>query len=493
LSNYSTSPYSVALPSGSSISFSPALPVASAFTLTNVNGNPCTTYAQLGPTNTGGGTWCSYTATIDSSALVAGTTYVGTITFKGATGVTTNLTVNLMVTQYPQLMWVNNQGVPISSITFNSAINTDTVICTNTGAVPGYDYVTATGGSVPQVLINISPTISWLGLNGTQGYPGNLNNTNPVNFVLANPQTTGYSFLNICVSPSNVTKPGTYVGTVTATGGGVNSPAVLTVNFIVSGTGTTNVGVFRGGFEWVLDANGNHLFDGTGPGLDLVEAFGGIAGDQPITGDWSGTGTTKIGVYRASNGLFLLDYNDNGLFDGCLIDRCYQYFPSPTAGDIAVTGDWTGSGYAKIGIYRPSSGQWFLNLSGSGVYQAGVDLVTNYGGLANDMPVTGDWTGSGTTKIGLFRAGYLWVLNTTGSGTFSSADAVFPWGGIAGDVPVVGDWNATGVTKVGVFRLGYFWVLDTTGTHIFTPGVSGAFPFGGASGDIPVTGKWRKP
>src|SRR5271157_741178 len=90
----------------------------------------------------------------------------------------------------------------------------------------------------------------------------------------------------------------------------------------------SKVGVFRSGFLWLLDANGNEVFDGTGPGLDLVEAFGGIAGDIPITGDWSGTGTTKIGIYRASNGLFLLDYNDNGTFDGCLVDRCYQYMRS---------------------------------------------------------------------------------------------------------------------------------------------------------------------
>jgi hypothetical protein len=257
-----------------------------------------------------------------------------------------------------------------------------------------------------------------------------------------------------------------------------------------AGSGTSNAGIFRAGFEWVLDANGNMLFDGTGPGQDYVYAFGGIAGDVPITGDWSGSGTTKIGIYRASNGLFLLDYNGNGNFDGCLIDRCYQYFPTPNAGDLPVAGDWTGTGYAKIGIYRPGTGQWFLNTSGNGTYMAGVDLVTNYGGLAGDVPVTGDWTGSGTTRIGIFRDGFLWILNTTGSGTFSAADAVFPWGGIAGDVPVVGDWIGAGITRVGVFRGGFFWLLDTLGTHLFVPGADQAFPFGGLGGDKPVVGKW---
>ena len=40
-------------------------------------------------------------------------------------------------------------------------------------------------------------------------------------------------------------------------------------------------------------------------------------------------------------------------------------------------------------------------------------------------------------------------------------------GGITGDVPVVGDWNGDGTSKVGVFRNGFFWVLDANGNHTF--------------------------
>ncbi len=100
----------------------------------------------------------------------------------------------------------------------------------------------------------------------------------------------------------------------------------------------------------------------TGParGLDSVYAFGGIVGDIPITGDWSGTGTTKIGIYRPATGTFILDYNGNGVFDGPLIDRVYQ-FVAPAPGDVPVTGDWTGTGTTKIGIFRATaanSGYW---------------------------------------------------------------------------------------------------------------------------------------
>ena len=72
-------------------------------------------------------------------------------------------------------------------------------------------------------------------------------------------------------------------------------------------------------------------------------------------------------------------------------------------------------------------------------------------------------------------------------------DLAFPFGGISGDVPVVGDWNGDGTSKVGVFRQGFFWVLDANGNHQFDgtgPGQDFAFAFGGLSGDKPVVGKW---
>jgi hypothetical protein len=44
--------------------------------------------------------------------------------------------------------------------------------------------------------------------------------------------------------------------------------------------------VFRSGFLWVLDANGNQTFDGTDTGQDLAFPFGGMPGDVPIPGVW---------------------------------------------------------------------------------------------------------------------------------------------------------------------------------------------------------------
>jgi hypothetical protein len=44
--------------------------------------------------------------------------------------------------------------------------------------------------------------------------------------------------------------------------------------------------MYRAGFLWILDANGNHQWDGTGPGQDVAFPFGGIAGDVPVVGKW---------------------------------------------------------------------------------------------------------------------------------------------------------------------------------------------------------------
>jgi hypothetical protein len=251
----------------------------------------------------------------------------------------------------------------------------------------------------------------------------------------------------------------------------------------VSVTTPINVGVFRSGFLWLLDADGNQQFNAP---PDKIYAFGGIPGDIPITGDWSGSGTTKVGVYRSSNGLFILDYDGDGQFTSA--DKVYSFGVGTQPGDIPVVGDWNGDGRTKIGLFRQGF-FWILDTNGNGTFDTG-DQSFAYGGIPGDVPIVGDWNGSGTSKVGIFRAGFLWILDTNGNHTVDAGDQVFPFGGITGDVPVVGDWNGDGRTKVGVFRMGFFWVLDTNGNQVFDAGTDQAFAFGGITGDIPVVGKW---
>jgi hypothetical protein len=250
----------------------------------------------------------------------------------------------------------------------------------------------------------------------------------------------------------------------------------------ISGSPTA-AGIFRSGFLWMLDADGNRQFNAP---PDRFFAFGGIPGDFPIAGDWNGSGTTKVGVYRSSNGLFLLDYDGDGQFTAG--DKTYNLGVGLQPGDVPVVGDWNGDGRSKVGLFRQGF-LWILDSNGSGTFD-GADQAFAFGGVTGDVPVVGDWNGTGTSKVGVFRAGFLWILDTNGNHVFDAGDQVFPFGGISGDVPVVGDWNGDGRTKVGVFRAGFFWVLDTNGNQAFDGGGDQAFAFGGLPGDKPVLGKW---
>jgi hypothetical protein len=154
------------------------------------------------------------------------------------------------------------------------------------------------------------------------------------------------------------------------------------------------------------------------------------------------------------------------------------------AGDIPIAGDWTGSGVKRIGVFR--SGLWILDTNNNGILDAG-DKVVSFG-QAGDIPVIGDWNGTGAIKLGLFRSGSF-ILDLSGhlSGVPTGfTDANFTYGQST-DIPVVGDWNNTGYTKVGVFRNGS-WLVDYNGDRQFTS-LDKTYTYGQA-GDIPVTGYW---
>ena len=84
--------------------------------------------------------------------------------------------------------------------------------------------------------------------------------------------------------------------------------------------------------------------------------------------------------------------------------------------------------------------------------------------------VTGDWIGSGTTKIGLVRFNNTWLLDASGNGVWGAGDIQYTSFGKAGDVYVTGDWNGNGTTKIGVVRFNTTWLLDASGDGKFGPG-----------------------
>ena len=182
------------------------------------------------------------------------------------------------------------------------------------------------------------------------------------------------------------------------------------------------------------------------------------------------------------NGSWYVDRNRNGGFDGTTAGD--QILSFGQSGDIPVAGDWTGSGTVKIGVFR--NGQWLLDCNGNGVWDgaAGGDCLYNFG-QAGDKPVAGDWNGNGKTKIGVFRGGY-WMLDLNGNGLWdgtSGGDSGYYFGN-SSYTPVVGDWTGSGTSKAGLFLNGT-WYLDTNGD-----GVWDVADYFGQAGDIPIAGDW---
>ncbi len=150
--------------------------------------------------------------------------------------------------------------------------------------------------------------------------------------------------------------------------------------------------------------------------------------------------------------------------------------------DVPILGDWSGTGHQHLGIFR--DGTWFLDVNGNEIYDPG-DRTFLFG-QAGDVPLVGDWDGTGTQKAGLFRNG-TFILDFSGliSGIATGKTSQSFTLGQSGDIPVVGDWNHLGTSKVGIFRGGQ-WLLDMNGTHT----INGPARSFGQAGDLPLVGDW---
>jgi hypothetical protein len=152
-------------------------------------------------------------------------------------------------------------------------------------------------------------------------------------------------------------------------------------------------------------------------------------------------------------------------------------------GDIPLTGDWDGSGNRRIGVFR--HGQWWLDMNGDFKWDPNFDKTASFG-QKGDIPVVGDWDGTGKLRIGVFRNGQWW-MDMNGNLKWDVGDKTVVLGQ-AGDLPVVGDWDGTGKFRIGVFRNGQWW-LDMNGDMKWEGGVDKLVIMGQA-GDIPVIGDW---
>jgi hypothetical protein len=267
---------------------------------------------------------------------------------------------------------------------------------------------------------------------------------------------------------------------------------------------STKIGVFRPDTgEWFLDRSGNGKWDGCA--VDTCLASFGEPGDLPVTGSWSGKGASNIGTFNAATGSWHLDTNGNGVWDGCAVDTCVNAFGKP--GDLPVTRELSRLDGSIIGTFTPRTvtfvrrrkvvtrGFWNFDLNANSTFDGCSADECDTFGTVDELPVVGDWNGTGQEEIGVFfpKKG-LWHLDSNGNGTFDGChvDTCLARFGAKRDLPVVGDWDGTGKTRIGIFRPSTGeWLLDVNGNGKFDGCKVDAClgPFG-QPGDLPVVGKW---
>jgi len=243
------------------------------------------------------------------------------------------------------------------------------------------------------------------------------------------------------------------------------------------------LGNYKGNGIWAVDYNGNGAWDGTG--VDRVFVFGSPT-DLPVVGDWNGDAKDEIGNYKG-NGVWALDYNGNGVWDGTGTDRVFV-FGSPK--DRPVVGDWNNDAKDEIGNYK-GNGVWALDYNGNGAWDGtGTDRVFVFGS-PTDQPVIGDWNQDGRDELGNYKGNGVWALDYNGNGAWdgTSTDRVYVFGSPT-DLPAVGDWNNDGKDELGNYKGNGVWALDYNGNGAWDgTSIDRVFVFG-ARADNPVVGRW---
>lgn len=170
---------------------------------------------------------------------------------------------------------------------------------------------------------------------------------------------------------------------------------------------TAKVGVYNPGIApgtrrgFYLD-NGDKVINGCPPDFCFFTDTISLAEDIPIAGDWNGDGIVSIGVFRPSTSSFYLsNQNPATIQANGSITGWNQVIPAgpPSFGYQPVVGDWTGPRIVngnpntvlistKMGVYRPSTGLWYLDNGNNSFPGCAEDICPSGFGATNQVPVS---------------------------------------------------------------------------------------------------------
>jgi len=267
---------------------------------------------------------------------------------------------------------------------------------------------------------------------------------------------------------------------------GIPSAGLSSFKTDFDGDGKTELGFYRFGLWGFLKSAQSYNL-----GSAQFFSWGG-SGLQPICADFDGDGKADIAYIVPPSG------GQSAAYAILQSTRGYSFLPGdvlffpagfPVLGDIPVVGDFDGDGKADPGIWRASQGVWIIPKSSTNY----TGYIFSQWGQQGDIPVIGDFDMDGKADIGFNRNGLWGVLKSSQNYSLSSAQ-FFSWGGV-GLQPVVGDFDGDGKADIGYIvppsggQSAAYAILKSSTGYSFLPGdvlfVVAGFP---VLGDMPVVG-----
>jgi len=211
----------------------------------------------------------------------------------------------------------------------------------------------------------------------------------------------------------------------------------------------------------------------------------GMETDVLMPADYDRDGRTDIAVWRPSNGTWYV------LPSGAGFANVWQPVQWGAEGDIPIARDIDGDGFADYGIWRTTNGTWYFLLSSRG-FNRNQPLSVQWGDYdAGDQPVVAKFDNDSWLDFGVWRqsTGTWYLLLSSRSYNTNSPIAV-QWGsGHEGDIPVTRDFDGDGVAELAVWRPanGTWYILRSS--QGFNPASPWVIQWG-AQNDILVVGKF---
>jgi len=210
-----------------------------------------------------------------------------------------------------------------------------------------------------------------------------------------------------------------------------------------------------------------------GPPPPTPNVLLGISGDVPVPADYDGDHKADPAVYRPSTGQWLILGSATGLQT--------LVFGAPASsglGDTPVRADYDGDGKTDMAIYRQATGEWFIYGTTSGFRTLVFGAPASLG--LGDIPVPADYDGDGKADLAIYRpATGEWFIYGTTSG-FRTLVFGAPASLGLGDIPVPADYDGDGKADVAVRR-------SSNGTWFVSRSSLGFLQqVWGASTDLPV-------